>query len=120
LAYSITNEQGNVNNTGYIISELLFMVYLALMPTPQKQNSEEKKKINREQWIATAHEAIASLGLRIIQEKKPYKAFRDKERFFIRSNLQNDNFFVIPVKTDFVFLSNPNFYLSFCDQKSAR
>ena len=102
MAYSITNEQGNVNNTGYIISELLFMVYLALMPTPQKQNSEEKKRINREQWIANAHEAIAAQELMIAQNKKPYKAFKDKERFFIQECMYPDGSHVM------VKISAPN------------
>jgi len=60
------------------------MVYLALMSKPKKQNSEEKKRINRKQWIATAHEAIAAQRLQIVQSKAPHKAFNDKEIFFVQ------------------------------------
>src|ERR1700722_2570092 len=66
------------------------MVYLALMSMSKKQNSEEKKRVNRKQWIATALEAITMHGITVVQDKKPYKSFNDKERFFIQECMYSD------------------------------
>jgi hypothetical protein len=62
----------------------IFMLYLVLMSNISVQMQRKRKEKEREQWRATAREAIVAKGLIIAPEKKPYKSFKEKERFFIQ------------------------------------